>query len=184
MKNPQLGRLSGLPWSGHRIRNIPLARATSWQGFQNKTVFLQGWHREPRESAEGFFISPQLDPTIYFNHDLRGYWNYFLFCYEDKAIKGPWLNLPSANPFENRADTESLTAVSEFRKSSIFLTSQCPVPQSSCKWDKTRIEKKCWPHVLELFWTSPLKGLVANCLMFQNPGVQPGVSEIKVEFLK
>lgn len=157
MKNPQLGRLNGSPWSGHRIRNIPLARAASWQGFQSKSVFLQGWHREPRESAKGFFISPQLDPTIYFNHDLKGNWNYFLFCYEDKAIRGPWLHLPSANPFEDHSDTESLTAVPAFRESCIFLTPLCPVPQSSCKWDKTRMGKKCSPHVLELFRISPLQ---------------------------
>lgn len=157
MKNPQLGRLNGSPWSGHKIRNIPLARATFWQGFQSKSVFLQGWHREPRESAKGFFISPQLDPTIYFNHDLRGNWNYFLFCYEDKAIKGPWLHLPSSNPFEDRSDTESLTAILAFRESCIFLTPLCPVPPSSCKWDKTRMRKKCSPHVLELFRISPLQ---------------------------
>lgn len=156
MKNPQLGRLNGSPWSGHRIRKIPLARATSWQGFQNKNAFLQGWHREPREPAKGFFISPQLDPTIYFNHDLRGNWNYSLFCYEDKAIKCLRLRLPSTNPFEDRSDTESLTAVPTFRKSSIFLTPPCPVPQSSWERDKTQMGKKCLPHVLELFQISPL----------------------------
>lgn len=140
-KNPQLGRLIGSPWSGHRIRNIPLAMATSWQGFRNETALLQGWHREPRESAKGFF-TPSLLSLVrthyFFNHYLRASWNYFLFLCLDKDIGSAWLHLPSANPSQDLSDTESLVVVSTFIKPSMFFTPSCPVPQSSCLWERSR----------------------------------------------